>query len=36
MREIHWGRALLTICRRALRAIRLRRPSVLIVLDSSV
>jgi len=36
MREIHWGRAVLTICRRALRRIRLRRPSVLAVLDSSV
>lgn len=34
MREIHWGRAVLPICRRALREIRLRRPSVLAVLDS--
>ncbi len=36
MREIHWGRAVQTAYRRALRGIRLRRPSVLAALDSSV
>ena len=36
MREIHLGRAIQTTCRCALRRTRLRRPSVLAVLDSSV
>lgn len=36
MREIYCGHAVLAICRRALRRIRLPRPSVLVVLDSSV
>jgi hypothetical protein len=34
VREVHWGRAVLTISRGALRGIRLRHPSVLAVLDS--
>ncbi len=36
MREIHLGRAVQTVCRRAARGIRLRHPSVLGALDSSV